>query len=63
MTRKVKGVIEAREFRGDEIILTVRLSSGAAIRSRLSSYSTLPAGSRVRVSPVKTIPFAAFPVP
>ena len=56
-----QGVIEAREFRGDQIILTVRLSSGATIRSRLSSYSTLPAGSRVRVSPVKTIPFAAFP--
>ena len=58
-----QGVIEAREFRGDQIILTVRLSSGATIRSRLSSYSTLPAGSRVRVSPVKTIPFAAFPRP
>ena len=56
-----QGVVEAREFRGDQVILTVRLNSGATIRSRLNSYSTLPAGSRVSVSPVKTIPFVAYP--
>ena len=56
-----QGTVEAREFRGDHVILTVRLDSGATLRSRLSSYSTLPAGSPVRVSPAKTIPFAAYP--
>ena len=56
-----QGIIEAREFRGDQVILTVRLESGATIRSRLSSYSTLPAGSPVRVMPAKTIPFVAYP--
>lgn len=56
-----QGIVEAREFRGDQVILTVRLHSGATIRSRVSSYSTVPAGSRVQVSPVKSVPFAAYP--
>ena len=56
-----QGEVVAREFRGDQVILSVRLESGAAVRSRRKSFSTLPAGSRVRVSPVKAIPFAAFP--
>ena len=41
----------SREFRGDQVILSVKLDSGAMIRSRRRSFSTLPAGSRVRVSP------------
>ena len=57
-----QGIVEAREFRGDQVILTVKLSSGATVRSRRRSFSTLPAGTRVRVSPVKTIPFVAYPV-
>ncbi len=56
-----QGTVVAREFRGDQVILSVRLESGETVRSRRRSFSTLPAGSRVRISPVKTIPFAAFP--
>ena len=56
-----QGTIVAREFRGDQVMLSVRLETGETVRSRRKSFSTLPAGSKVRVSPVKTIPFAAFP--
>ena len=55
------GTVAAREFRGDQVVLSVQLDSGATVRSRRRSFSTLPAGSRVRVTPVKTIPFVAFP--
>ena len=58
-----QGRVAAREFRGDHIILEVELDSGARIRSRTRSYSTLPAGVRVRVSPSKTHPFAAYENP
>ena len=57
-----QGVVVAREFRGDQVILSVKLDSGTTVRSRRRSFSTLPAGSRVRVSPVKTIPFVAYRV-
>ena len=56
-----QGIVVAREFRGDQVILSVRLNSGAIVRSRRRSFSTLPAGSRVRVSPIKTIPFVVYP--
>ena len=56
-----QGTVVSREFRGDEVILKVLLDSGEAVRSRRRSFSRLPAGSRVRVIPVKTIPFAAYP--
>lgn len=56
-----QGAVAAREFRGDQVILSVQLGSGAIVRSRQRSFSTLPAGSRVRVSPVKTVPFVVFP--
>ncbi len=56
-----QGTVASREFRGDEVILKVILDSGASVRSRRRSFSRLPAGSRVRVIPVKTIPFAAYP--
>ena len=56
-----QGLVESREFRGDQVVLSVRLESGATVRSRRRSFSTLPTGSRVRVSPVKTIPFVAYP--
>ncbi len=55
-----QGRVAAREFRGDHIILEVELDSGARIRARTRSYSTLPAGVRVRVSQSKTRPFAAY---
>ena len=60
--RDGNGVVVSREFRGDEVILKVRLDSGGAVRSRRRSFSTLPAGSRVRPSAVKTMPFVAYAV-
>ena len=59
--RDGQGVVVSREFRGDEVILKVRLDSGSIVRSRRRSFSTLPAGSRVRTSPVRTMPFMAYP--
>ena len=58
--RDGNGVVVSREFRGDEVILKVRLDSGGVVRSRRRSFSTLPAGSRVRPSAVKTMPFVAY---
>ena len=58
--REGQGVVVSREFRGDEVILKVSLDSGGVVRSRRRSFSTLPAGSRVKPSAVKTIPFAAY---
>ena len=54
------GIVVSREFRGDEVILNVRLDSGDSVRSRRRSFSMMPAGSRVRVIPVRPIPFAAY---
>ena len=59
--RDGQGVVVSREFRGDEVILKVRLDSGEVVRSRRRSFSTLPAGSRVKPSAVKTMPFMAYP--
>ena len=56
-----QGTVVSREFRGDEVILKVLLDSGESVRSRRRSFSRLPAGSRVRVIPVKTIPFSVYP--
>ena len=56
-----QGTVASREFRGDEVILKVLLDSGESVRSRRRSFSRLPAGSRVKVIPVKTIPFAVYP--
>ncbi len=58
--REGRGVVVSREFRGDEVILRVKLESGAVIRTRLRSFSTLPAGSRVHVSPIRDLPFAVY---
>lgn len=56
-----QGTVVSREFRGDEVILNVLLDTGDSVRSRRRSFSRLPAGSRVRVVPVRPIPFAAYP--
>ena len=56
-----QGTVVSREFRGDEVILNVLLDTGDSVRSRRRSFSRMPAGSRVRVVPVRTIPFAAYP--
>ncbi len=58
---KGQGTVVSREFRGDEVILNVILDTGDSVRSRRRSFSRLPAGSRVRVVPVRPIPFAAYP--
>ena len=55
-----QGVVSAREFRGDHVILEVELDSGARIRSRARSYSGIGAGARVRVAPAKTRAFAGY---
>ena len=57
-----QGTVASREFRGDEVILNVLLDSGDSVRSRRRSYSRMPAGSGVRVVPVRPIPFAAYPL-
>ena len=54
-------MVTSREFRGDQVVLQVKLDSGAEVRSRRRSFSTMPAGSRVRVSVVRTIPFPVYP--
>lgn len=56
-----RGTVVSREFRGDEVILNVRLDSGDSVRSRRRSFSRMPAGTRVRVIPVRGIPFAVYP--
>ena len=54
-----RGVVTAREFRGDEAILRVKPESGVQIRRR-RSFSTLPAGARVELSAVRTIGVMAY---
>ncbi len=54
-------VVLAREFRGDEVLLTVRTPSGADVHCRRRHYSTLPTNTRVRLFPTRPEPFAAFP--
>lgn len=56
-----EGTVVSREFRGDEVILNVRLDSGESVRSRRRSFSRLPAGARVRVIAARAIPFAVYP--
>ena len=59
--RKGQGTVVSREFRGDMVVLNVLLDSGDSVRSRRRSFSRTPAGSRVRVVPVRGIPFVAYP--
>ena len=54
-------VVLSREFRGDEVLLTVSTPSGAEVHCRRHHYSTLPTGTRVRLFPVRSEPFVAFP--
>lgn len=55
-----KSVVVSREFRGDEILLVVRMPSGATLRCRRHHYSTLPVGTNVTLFPIKSAPFMAF---
>ena len=56
-------VVLSREFRGDEVLLTVSTPSGAEVHCRRHHYSTLPTGTRVRLFSVRSEPFVAFPSP
>ena len=53
-------VIRWREFRGDETILVVGLPSGATLRCRQRSYSTLATGTTVSLISARAMPFVAF---
>ena len=54
-------IVVSREFRGDEVILLVRVPSGATVRCRRHHYSTLPPGTRVAIFPTRAAPFVAYP--
>lgn len=55
-----QSVVYAREFRGEETLLVVRLPSGATVRCRHRDYSTLASGTRVSLSLARAQPFVAF---
>ena len=55
-----KSVVRSREFRGDETILVVATPSGATLKCRQPSYSTLAPGTRVTLNSEKAMPFVAF---
>lgn len=52
--------VVAREYRGDAVILVVRLASGATVRCRQGPYSDLPVGTLVDLAPSRAVPFVAF---
>lgn len=55
-------IVEAREFRGDETVLTVRLPSGATVRCRREPYCDTTPGARVDLVLRRPRPFMAFSV-
>ena len=52
--------VSAREFRGDETILDVRMPSGGTLKCRQGSYSSVAPGTRVALVPEGGEPFVAF---
>ena len=54
-------VVRVREFRGYETILVVQLPSGATVRCRQRSSTTLTPGAAVTLTPEPTMTFVAFP--
>ncbi|MDA1189907.1 MAG: ABC transporter ATP-binding protein [Chloroflexi bacterium] len=56
-----KAVVVSREYRGDAMILVVRLPSGATVHCRQGPYSELAAGTQVTLAPSRVQPFVAFP--
>ncbi len=56
-----QGIVSAREFRGEQVILSVKLNSGSTVRASRRSHSTLPAGSRVRVCVARAAAFPIYP--
>ncbi len=57
---KGRSEVVSREFRGDEIILSVSVPSGETLRCRRHHYSTLPIGARVSLFSTRPAPFVAF---
>ncbi|MBM3944069.1 MAG: ABC transporter ATP-binding protein [SAR202 cluster bacterium] len=57
---KVNGVVVSREYRGDAMILVVRLPSGVTVRCRQGPYSELAAGTRVTLAPSRAQPFVVY---
>ena len=52
--------VRSREYRGNETMLVIDLPSGATLRCRQQSYSTLVPGARVALFPEKASPFVVF---
>lgn len=53
-------IVKSREFRGDETVLVIGMPSGATLRCRQRSSSTMSPGHTVTLSPDRTVPFVAF---
>ena len=52
--------MRGREFLGDATVLVVEMPSGATLRCRQRSHSTLALGARVTLIPVEGKAFLAF---
>ena len=55
-----RSIVRAREFLGDATVLDVETPSGATLRCRQRSDSTLPLGAQVNLVPTAEKPFLAF---
>lgn len=53
-------MVAAREFRGDETLLSLSLPSGALIKSKQPSFSHIRIGERLDVIPTHSRPFPTF---
>lgn len=54
--------VVAREFQGDEVMLTVKLASGTTIRCRQHYSSKFNLNTHVDLTPSRPDPFRAFPI-
>ena len=57
------GIVRTREFIGEATVLDVEMPSGAALRCRQRSYTTISPGTRVSLVPEPEKAFLAFPKP
>ena len=55
-----QATVVSREFRGDDIILTIKAPLGTMIRCRQDRYSSMPLGTRVTLEPARSTPFLVF---
>ncbi len=56
------GRIIEREFKGSQNLYTIRVASGATVRSTQPSGAVYPVGTKVELIPTTTAPMAVFPV-